>query len=193
MARQRGEYQQEEVASSGSEVNVEEENRKKIENLLKTELAPKKFIKKYGIKDGNTCTICIEDFKEKISKVSITPCQHVFHYKCLRNWLIKNVLNPKCPNCNYNLIKDVENKKIEEIQSIEVARRTDNVNIETQDANVNNQEFNLNTNENRLISRNTNRVRRGTNNMNRESTNQNIIENGATNTNEIQEVVIENI
>ena len=29
--------------------------------------------------------------------------------------------------------------------------------------------------------------------MNRESTNQNIIENGATNTNEIQEVVIENI
>ena len=186
MARQRGEYNQGEDNVSGrSEEDVEEENRKKIEKLLKTDLAPKKFIKKYGIKDGNTCTICIEDFKENISNVSITPCQHVFHNKCLKMWLKQNVLNPKCPNCNYNLIK--------EIQNVEVVRRTDNANIETQGTTEINQNLNLNTHENRLISRNTNRARSRINNIPRESTNQNMIENGATNTNEIQEVVIENI
>jgi len=194
MARQRGQYSPgEDVASSGgSEADVEEENRKKIEILFKTSLHPKNFIKKYGLKDGNTCTICIEDFKEKKSKVSITTCQHVFHYKCLRNWLFQNVLNPKCPNCNYNLIKDVENKKTEEIQTIEVAKRTTDVaNIETQGTIENNNQ-NLNTNENRFITRNVNRARSRVNNMNRESTNQNMVENGG-NTNEIQEVIIENI
>ena len=71
----------------------------KIEKLLKSTLLPIKYYKYLGAKNGNSsslCTICIEEFKEGKSKVSFTPCQHVFHYKCLKDWLMKNVLNPKC-------------------------------------------------------------------------------------------------
>ena len=181
MARQRGEYNNEEVAS---ETDIEEENRKKIKILLKTALAAKKFLKKYGLKDGNTCTICIEEFKENKSRVSITPCNHVFHYKCLTNWLVKNVKNPKCPNCNFNLVSDVDNKN-GGIQTIEVARNQIPY-LETQDNNNNN---NLDTNENRFITRNVNRNRSRINNQNGQNANQNGIENGGN----INEVEIQNI
>ena len=169
-------------------MDVEEEKRKKIEILLKTTLAPKKFIKQYGVKDGNKCTICLEDFKIKKSNVSVTTCQHVFHYKCLSNWLIQNVLNPKCPNCNYNLILDVENNKTDNIQTIDISRRPNENNIETQDNNQN-----IGSNENRFITRNATRSRsRRTNHQNGQSVNNNIIENSG-NPNGVQEVVIENI
>ena len=194
MARQRGQYNTgEDQASSGSnQVDIEEENRKKIEILLKNSLAPQKFIKKLGIKDGNTCTICIEDFKEKKSKVSVTPCQHVFHYKCLSNWLIQNVLNPKCPNCNYNLLQDYDKKNIEEVNRIEVTKKTsESENIETQ--NIQENRENLNTNEEILYTRNmSNRNRIRINNINNNNANNNIVENGGNN-NEIQEIDIENI
>ena len=181
MARQRGEYNSEEVAS---ETDIEEENRKKIKILLKTTLAPKKFLKKYGLKDGNTCTICIEEFKENKSRVSITPCNHVFHYKCLTNWLVKNVKNPKCPNCNFNLVSNIDNKN-GGIQTIEVTR-SHIPDLETQDNNNNN---NLDTNENRFITRNVNRNRSRINNQNGQNVNQNGIENGGN----INEVEIQNI
>ena len=191
MRRQRGQFNGDEQASSGeNEEQNEEENKKKIQILLKTILAPKIFSKKYGTKDGNTCTICIEDFKENKSKVSVTPCQHVFHYKCLSSWLIQNVFNPKCPNCNHNFLIDVEDKKSENIESIQVQRNTNYIhNIQTED-NYNNN--NLDTNENRLITRNNARNRTRLNNNIGQSTNPNSIENGGNN-NEIQEVVIENI
>ena len=112
MAHQNGE----EIDDEESEQKrIENENKLKIKFALKHSLKPKRFLKKYGTKDGNTCTICIEDFKEKVSKVSITPCKHVFHYQCLSNWLVKNVMNPKCPNCNYNLIQNVKDSDIKDM------------------------------------------------------------------------------
>ena len=104
---------------------LEEENQLKIKFALKHSLKAKKFLKKDGIKGGNTCTICIEDFKENKSRVSITPCKHIFHYQCLNNWLSKNVMNPKCPNCNYNLIQDVKDS---DIQTIKINPERINVN-----------------------------------------------------------------
>ena len=154
-----------------SEIEVEEDNKKKIQILLNTTLAAKKFIKKYGVKDGYTCTICIEDFIENKSKVSITPCKHVFHYKCLTNWLVQNFKNPKCPNCNYNLVSDIDNKN-GGIQTINVARNHIH-GLETQNNNNN-----LNTNEIRLITRNVNRSRSRFNNQNNQKTTQNRVQNG---------------
>ena len=95
-------------SSSESQVNIQEKNKKIIEKLLKTTLAPKKYTL-LGIHDGNpsvVCTICLEEIKVDISKVSITPCKHVFHFDCLSNWLTNNLLNPKCPNCNLNLVQE---------------------------------------------------------------------------------------
>jgi hypothetical protein len=152
LARQRSENNSEEqpASSEGSEINEEEENKKKIYILLKTELSQKIFIKEYGLKDGNICTICIENFKENKSKVSVTPCQHVFHFKCLSNWLFKNVMNPKCPNCNYNFFEEFNKEKLETID-IYIKKN------ENQDNKIQNtDEQNINTIENALILRNTN-------------------------------------
>ena len=113
MAHQNGEDNDDE---EDEQKKLEEENKLKIKFALKHTLKAKKFLKKYGTKDGNTCTICIEDFKENKSRVSVTQCKHVFHYQCLSNWLSKNVMNPKCPNCNYNLIQDVKDTDIQTLK-----------------------------------------------------------------------------
>ena len=129
---------------------LEMENNLKINFALKHALNWKKFKKELGLKDGNTCTICIEEFKENKSKVSVTPCKHVFHYKCLSNWLRKNVKNPKCPNCNYNLIQDVKDIDIYPTkinpERIQVKKPTiNNVRVDNNNSNTNR------TNENRII------------------------------------------
>ena len=120
--RGRGEGEAEPEDEYAQQQRLENENKLKIEFALKNYLKPKKFLKKYGTKDGNTCTICIDDFVEKKSRVCVTPCKHVFHYKCLNNWLVKNVINPKCPNCNYNLVQDVKDSDINNTNKINPER-----------------------------------------------------------------------
>ena len=142
MAHQHGEDNEDEESEQN---RIEKENKLKIKYALRNSLKPKKFLKKYGTKDGNTCTICIEDFKEKVSKVSITPCKHVFHYQCLSNWLVKNVMNPKCPNCNYNLIQnikesDIKNKVIPETIHVNKAK----INVAPNAQNTENNNDNIN-------------------------------------------------
>ena len=79
---------------------------------------------------GGGCSICLNKFNEK-SEVSITSCQHVFHYKCIHNWLYKNIKSPKCPNCKYDILKDEDNsdkKKEKNIMTIVKRYRGSNSN-----------------------------------------------------------------
>ena len=150
MAHQNGEDNDDEESEQN---RIEKENKLKIKYALRNSLKPKKFLKKYGTKDGNTCTICIEDFKEKVSKVSVTPCKHVFHYQCLSNWLVKNVMNPKCPNCNYNLIQnikdsDIKNKVIPETIHVNKAKINDTNNEQNTNNNNNIDEIQIENIEN---------------------------------------------
>ena len=88
------------------------ENKKKLIVLFKTILSARKYEKTHNKIDCPRCTICYEDFEVYNSVVSITPCQHIFHFKCLNNWLNQNILNPKCPNCNFDLMTiDISNLK----------------------------------------------------------------------------------
>ena len=87
------------------------ENKKKIMILFKTVLAAQEYTKSHKVIDCPKCTICYDDFELYNSVVSITPCQHIFHYKCLHNWLNKTAMNnPKCPNCNFDLMSIDINK-----------------------------------------------------------------------------------
>jgi len=65
-------------------------------------LGPKLCKEKYQ-KFDSVCTICLEKFKNDIDMVSFTPCSHLFHHKCIKDYFIKNN-NAKCPNCNLNII-----------------------------------------------------------------------------------------
>ena len=170
-------------SSSESEISITEINTQKIENMLKTILAPIRYYTHLGDKDGNpssVCTICLEDFKDGKSNVTLTPCQHVFHFKCLSNWLMKNVLNPKCPNCNHNFLEDMKtnclkSQSLYDIPEIQIVKRSTehrNINSDTrmnynQHNNSINMENGLDTGENRFINRNENNNRDEERNRNR--------------------------
>ena len=84
------------------------ENRKKIELLFNTKLYPIKYFKDLVGNSNNNCSICLENFIERKSIVSITSCKHVFHFECLKKWGEENYDHFKCPNCNYDLLKEDE-------------------------------------------------------------------------------------
>ena len=74
-----------------------------INNYLDNELKGKKFS---TIKDKKItkCTICIEDFQDE-NIVSVTPCNHIFHFECIKKWMVNDINHIKCPLCNHQFIK----------------------------------------------------------------------------------------
>ncbi|KAI8006459.1 putative E3 ubiquitin-protein ligase ATL44 [Camellia lanceoleosa] len=46
----------------------------------------------------NDCAICLEDFEEGDTCGVLPSCDHSFHPKCIRRWLVKNQ-NQTCPLC----------------------------------------------------------------------------------------------
>ena len=46
-----------------------------------------------------TCSICCENFNN-LDWIYNTPCNHMFHIECLKNWI--NTENMNQPNCDMN-------------------------------------------------------------------------------------------
>ena len=76
---------------------------KRIDTLFTTSLTELQYNSEVS-SYGTNCTICLDNFTIGKCKVILTPCKHVFHKKCLSNWLHKNKAHPICPNCNLNFI-----------------------------------------------------------------------------------------
>ena len=107
-------------------VDIEKINKDKLDILFRTKMAEHFYKKEYN-EFGGGCSICLAEFKKK-SKVSITTCKHVFHYKCIHDWLYKNIRNPKCPNCNHEVLNDEADKKInpeKDTKIIKIKKKTD--------------------------------------------------------------------
>ncbi len=83
------------------------EKMKKIKQLFETEFMPIYYSTELDEKGFNGCTICIKKYRNNISKIVILSCNHIFHYKCLYDWLINNK-HWKCPICNLDLTKKVK-------------------------------------------------------------------------------------
>lgn len=81
---------------------------KEMEMLLKKVIRPIKFTNEISHYNFN-CTICLEKFNDE-STVGVTQCKHVFHYECLKKWLSQNILELRCPNCNYHLTDESQNQ-----------------------------------------------------------------------------------
>ena len=82
------------------------QRKKQIEEILKTELSPKKYnedIGKYNI----NCSICLEDYNHE-SLIVVTKCSHVFHFECMKKLLNENLIEPRCPNCNNHLLPEIK-------------------------------------------------------------------------------------
>ena len=56
-------------------------------------------------KNIEKCSICLEDLSPIVQPILRTACNHPFHTRCLRNWVISapedvpNPPNDHCPNC----------------------------------------------------------------------------------------------
>ena len=79
----------------------------KIKQLFETEFVPVYYSKELDEKGFNGCTICLKKYRDNLSKIIILPCNHIFHYKCLYDWLINNN-HWKCPICNVDLTESVK-------------------------------------------------------------------------------------
>ena len=106
---------------------------KKIQQLFDTELVPTYYSKELDDKDFNGCTICLQKFKDNVSKICILACNHIFHYKCLFDWLINNK-HWKCPICNLDLTHKVKFVSRSN-KNVNVQRLTLNHGINTQASN----------------------------------------------------------
>ena len=82
------------------------ERRIKLEKLYKNKLKKRKYCKKDNLNETTACSICLEEFEENKSEVSITPCLHIFHFNCLHNWLYSENSKCFCPYCNHDLLSD---------------------------------------------------------------------------------------
>jgi len=86
--------------------DIEKRNKEIMTNLYMNELSPKIFYEKDFMNEIHKCTICLENLKEGSSFVTTTKCGHKFHFNCFKNWIEKNIISPKCPNCNKPIINE---------------------------------------------------------------------------------------
>ncbi len=89
-------------------INIMNENKNKINNLLNGDLSPKLYTQENNI--NNKCGLCNENFKKYESEIGALKYGHIFHFLCIKNLIFKEINCPKCPICNY-LILGQENEK----------------------------------------------------------------------------------
>ena len=129
-----------------------EKNRELIKQLLENILFPKVFNKEIIVNDCENCSICLDSFEPEKSLVSITQCNHVFHYECIKEWIEKNVLNPLCPNCKYALLENLEKTEVINLKQRNNNKKNDDANNDkTNNDNNNNIMKNENNNDNNNI------------------------------------------
>ena len=61
-------------------------------------------MKKYIKRIDENCSICLEKFKGTDVVKQFACGQHIFHKKCLINWLKKSNI---CPLCKYDLMNGI--------------------------------------------------------------------------------------
>ena len=66
-----------------------------------------KLINDMKIESNINCAIC-SDKIERWDKVAITPCKHIFHAKCAKQWFTKMCPKPTCPNCRHDIREPVK-------------------------------------------------------------------------------------
>ena len=92
--------------------NLEKKNmiKKQKVYLFQKIIIPLNKIPDDSINLGSQCPICLDDFTP-LKKVCSTPCKHIFHFKCLRKYIIETN-NSQCPLCKFDLLRSLEGKKI---------------------------------------------------------------------------------
>lgn len=86
----------------------------------------------------NSCAICLDDYErgDRISQSFNRRCQHVFHHKCILDWL---VTDDTCPCCRQNFLEfydDGDDRGLREALDIESGGEAPEAHVELQDLNA---------------------------------------------------------
>ena len=84
--------------------NDQEFQEKKKELILEMDEFQYKHIQKYDSRKETQCAICLSDFVGVDIIKSFYKCEHIFHKKCLLDWLKKSNI---CPLCKHDLKEDI--------------------------------------------------------------------------------------
>ena len=85
--------------------NLSDFDKKKHDLFLEMDEYQYKHIERYGESRKETeCAICLENFKGIDIIKSFYKCGHIFHKKCLENWLKRSNC---CPLCKHDLTEDI--------------------------------------------------------------------------------------
>ena len=82
--------------------------KKKFELIVEMDEYQYKHIQKYDSRKETECAICIGEFKGIDIIKAFYKCEHIFHKRCLLDWLKKH---NTCPLCNHDLSDDIKNMK----------------------------------------------------------------------------------
>ena len=92
----------------GNNQNLSDFEKKKHNLFLEMDEYQYKHIQKYESRKETECAICLGEFLGPDIIKAFYKCEHIFHKKCLLNWLkTKN----KCPLCNHDLSDDIKKMK----------------------------------------------------------------------------------
>ena len=78
--------------------------RKKQQLILEMDEYQYKHIVKYDSRKESSCSICLNDFQGIDIIKTFSHCGHIFHKKCLLEWLKKSNC---CPLCKHDLTDDI--------------------------------------------------------------------------------------
>lgn len=84
--------------------NLTEFEKKKRQLILEMDEYQYKHIVKYDSRKETECAICLAEFIGTDMIKAFYKCEHIFHKKCLLNWLKKSNC---CPLCKHNLEDDI--------------------------------------------------------------------------------------
>ena len=85
--------------------NLSDFEKKKLQLILEMDEYQYKHIQKYENREEKECAICLEDFQGIDILKAFYKCDHIFHKKCLLDWLKKH---NDCPYCKHDLSDDIK-------------------------------------------------------------------------------------
>lgn len=101
------------------------EKKKKI-YLFENIMRPIKYIKEHEIY-GTQCMICLDNLIEN-NEICLTSCKHVFHYNCLKDYIMKTE-DSHCPDCKFDFFSLLENEIIDYSEINDNTSRNENENL----------------------------------------------------------------